>query len=115
MLKRLILTVVLAASPALASAQVTPAAGYTPPDDTQAVKVAAVIFYDYTFTKTPKTTDAAGNTISTSAFNVPRTYINVTGNISHNVAFRITPDVSDRKSTRLNSSHTDISRMPSSA
>ena len=99
MLKRLMLTVVLAASPALASAQVTPAAGYTPPDDTQAVKVAAVIFYDYTFTKTPKTTDAAGNTISPSAFNVPRTYINVTGNISHNVAFRITPDVSRETGT----------------
>lgn len=99
MLKRLILTVVLAASPALAAAQVTPAAGYTPPDDTQAVKVAAVIFYDYTFTKTPKATDAAGNSISTSAFNVPRTYINVTGNISHNVAFRITPDVSRESGT----------------
>ena len=25
------------------------------------------------------------------------------------------PDLADRKSTRLNSSHTDISRMPSSA
>lgn len=99
MLKRLILTVVLAASPAFASAQVTPAAGYTPPDDTQSVKVGAVIFYDYTFTKTPQATDAAGHQISPSAFSVPRTYINVTGNISHNVAFRITPDVSRESGT----------------
>ena len=28
---------------------------------------------------------------------------------------RISPEAPDRKSTRLNSSHTDISRMPSSA
>ena len=85
--------------PAIAAAQVTPAAGYTPPDDTQAVKVGAVIFYDYTYTKTPKTTDAANNTISANAFNVARTYINVTGNISHRVSFRITPDVSRESGT----------------
>jgi hypothetical protein len=74
--------------------QVTPAAGYTPPDDTQAVRIGAVIFYDYTFMKAPRVTDAAGNLISTNAFNLVRTYINVTGNISHIVAFRITPDIS---------------------
>ena len=79
--------------PTTALAQVTAAAGYTPPDDTQAVKVGAVIFYDYTYTKTPKSTDAAGNLFSPCVFNVARTYINVTGNISHRVAFRITPDV----------------------
>jgi len=85
--------------PTTALAQVTPAAGYVPPDDTQAVKVAAVIFYDYTYTKTPKTTDTALNTFSLSAFNVARTYINVTGNISHRVAFRITPDISRETGT----------------
>ena len=31
------------------------------------------------------------------------------------ITFNINPESSDRKSTRLNSSHTDISRMPSSA
>ena len=31
------------------------------------------------------------------------------------MAKMLTPEVADRKSTRLNSSHTDISRMPSSA
>jgi hypothetical protein len=44
---------VLLALPALAQAQVTAAAGYTPPDDTQSIKVGALIFYDYTYTKTP--------------------------------------------------------------
>ena len=85
--------------PTTALAQVTAAAGYTPPDDTQAIKVGAVIFYDYTYTKTPKTTDSAGNTFSPSVFNVARTYINVTGNISHRLAFRITPDVSRESGT----------------
>jgi hypothetical protein len=76
-----------------ARAQVTPAAGYTPPDETPAIKVGAVIFADYTYQQKPTATDAAGNTISQSSFNVARAYINVTGNISHLVAFRITPDV----------------------
>lgn len=98
-MQRALMAMVLLALPVLANAQVTAAAGYTPPDDTQATKVGAVIFYDYTFTKAPKATDAAGNSISPSAFSVPRTYINVTGNISHNVAFRITPDVSRESGT----------------
>jgi hypothetical protein len=85
--------------PAAALAQVTAAAGYTPPDDTQATKIGAVVFYDYTYTKTPKTTDSAGNTFSPSVFNVARTYINVTGNVSHRVAFRITPDISRETGT----------------
>lgn len=76
-----------------ALAQVTPARGSTPPDDTQATKVGAVIFYDYTFLKSPVATDSAGNVISPNAFNVARAYINITGNISHVIAFRITPDV----------------------
>src|SRR5437667_284532 len=74
-------------------AQVTPAAGYTPPDDTPSIKVGAVIYPDYTFQTSPETTDADGNTIHSNAFNVTRSYINITGNISHIVAFRITPDV----------------------
>jgi hypothetical protein len=86
------LTLVLGAGQS-APAQVTPAAGYTPPDDTPAIKIGAVIFADYTYQQKPTSTDAAGNTINPSSFNVARAYINVTGNISHMVAFRITPDV----------------------
>ncbi len=83
----------------LASAQVTPAAGSVPPDDTQAIRVGAVLFYDWTRTLAPTTTDAAGNTISLNSFNVTRTYINVTGNISHRLAFRITPDITRETGT----------------
>ena len=75
------------------SAQVTPAAGYTPPDDTPSIKVGATIYTDFTYQSNPSVTDADGNTVNPSSFNVARSYINLTGNISHLVAFRITPDV----------------------
>ena len=92
-LRTLWIASVVAVWPGLASAQVTPAAGYTPPDDTPSVRVGATIYTDYTFTQQPESTDADGNLIHPSAFNVARSYINITGNISHLVAFRITPDV----------------------
>jgi hypothetical protein len=76
-----------------AFAQVTPAAGYTPPDDTPTVKVGGTIFLDYTYTDEPTTTDADGNVIHPESFNVGRAYVNVTGNLSHRIAFRITPDI----------------------
>jgi len=82
----------LAAPPALA--QVTPAAGGTPPDDTPSVRVGTTIYTDYTYIDEPTAKDADGNTIHPSSFNVSRAYINVTGNLSHWVAFRVTPDVS---------------------
>jgi hypothetical protein len=77
----------------VASAQVTPAEGYTPPDDTPTIKVGATIFVDYTYQTSPDATDADGNSVDPNQFNVARAYINVTGNISHLLAFRITPDV----------------------
>ncbi|RPJ79388.1 MAG: hypothetical protein EHM13_13465 [Acidobacteria bacterium] len=81
------------------AAQVTPAAGYTPPDDTPTIKVGAVIFADYTFQQKPSATDADGNSIKSSAFNVARSYINVSGNISHLVSYRITPDITRESGT----------------
>jgi hypothetical protein len=83
----------LALAATTAHAQVTPAAGYTPPDDTPSIKIGALIFADYTYQNAPKAKDAAGNDINSNSFNVARTYINVTGNISHLVSYRITPDV----------------------
>lgn len=80
-------------------AQVTPAAGHTPPDDTPAVRVGVTIFTDYTYTDAPTTQDADKNTIHPSAFNVSRAYVNVTGNLSHLVAFRVTPDITRETST----------------
>jgi hypothetical protein len=82
-----------------ASAQITPAAGYTPPDDTPSIRVGAVIYADYSYQTTPETADSDGNLIHPSSFNVTRSYINVTGQISHLVAFRITPDVTRADST----------------
>jgi len=75
------------------AAQVTPAAGYVPPDDTPAIRVGATIYADYTYQQAPKIKDADGNDVSSNAFNVGRAYINITGNVSHNIAFRITPDI----------------------
>jgi len=79
--------------PAAALAQITPAAGYTPPDDTPSIKVGVTLYADYTYQDSPQIKDADGNTVNPSAFNVTRSYINVTGNINHIVAFRITPDI----------------------
>jgi hypothetical protein len=76
-----------------ARAQVTPAEGYTPVDDTPSVKVGGTIFTDYTWQAEPRTKDADGNLVHPNAFNVSRAYINVTGQISHLISFRITPDV----------------------
>src|SRR4029077_5064912 len=61
-----------------AFAQVTPAAGYTPPDDTPTIKIVTTIYTDYTYTDEPTTLDTDGNTIHPAAFNVTRAYINVT-------------------------------------
>ena len=80
MIRRLPFLMLLAlATPSLAAAQVTPAKGSTPPDDTQSIKIGAVLFADWTRTIEPKSTDAAGNLYSPNAFNVSRAYINVTG------------------------------------
>ena len=76
-----------------ASAQVTPAAGYTPPDDTPSVKVGVTLYTDFTYQQSPSVTDSDGNSINPSGFNVQRSYINITGNLNHIVSFRITPDV----------------------
>ena len=81
-------------SAAPAAAQVTPAAGYTPPDDTPAIRVGATIFADYTIQQQPKIVDPISQEqVTLSQFQVGRSYINVTGNISHSIAFRITPDI----------------------
>lgn len=74
-------------------AQVTPAAGYTPPDDTPKINVGITLFADYTYQDEPTVVDGAKNTIHKNSFNLSRAYINVTGNFSHWFSFRITPDI----------------------
>jgi hypothetical protein len=96
--RSLFLRTIMAAAASLLTtalvAQVTPAAGVTPPDDKPSFKVGSTIFGDYTYIDSPKVTDADGNSIHSSSFNVSRAYINVTGNLNHLVAFRVTPDIS---------------------
>src|SRR5207237_5886225 len=53
-------------------------------------------------------TDPDANTVNPSSFNVTSSYINITGNVSHIVAFRITPDVV-RQSALLNVPGSSIS------
>jgi hypothetical protein len=80
-------------------AQVTPAAGFTPPDDTPSIRVGATIYTNFSAQTQPTVVDADGNNVKKTSFDVARSYINVTGNISHIVAFRITPDVSRETNT----------------
>src|SRR5438105_8583856 len=83
----------LICSARVASGHVTPAAGYTPPDDTPSIKVGVTLFPNMTYQSNPTVTDADGNTVNRSAFDVGRAYINLAGNISHLIAFRLTPDI----------------------
>ena len=76
-----------------ATAQVTPPAAPAKPDDTPSIRVGATLFLDYTVTTDPKVTDADGHTVTGSAFNVGRAYVNLTGQINHMIAFRVTPDI----------------------
>jgi hypothetical protein len=90
-LSGLVLALTLAAG--TADAQVTPTQPTAPPDDNPSVRVGGTLFADFTKTFAPTITDAAGGTVSPSAFNVSRAYINVTGQLNHLFAFRITPDI----------------------
>jgi hypothetical protein len=62
-------------------------------------KVGVTIFADYTYTDAPKVTDSDKNSVHKSEFEARRAYINVTGNISDWVSYRVTPDVAARAAT----------------
>jgi hypothetical protein len=82
------------AAPATAFAQAQQGSGPAAnPADTPSIRVGATLFADYGYSSSPETVDADGNAIHPSAFNVSRSYINITGNVSHIVAFRLTPDI----------------------
>ena len=88
-------------------AQVTPAAGSTPPDDTPSIRVGATIFTNYSYQTEPEITDSDGNLVNRSSYDLTRAYININGNLSHIVAFRITPDITRETNTAsaLNGAH----------
>ncbi|HKA35957.1 MAG TPA: hypothetical protein VKH43_04005 [Thermoanaerobaculia bacterium] len=82
-------------------AQVTVAAGYTPPDDTPKINVGVTIFANYSYQDEPTVKDNSPqqNVIHQSSFDVTRAYINVTGSLSHWFSFRITPDIARETGT----------------
>src|SRR5262249_15938169 len=57
----------------------------------------------FTLQTDPNVNDANGKSIERNAFDVSRAYINITGQISHLIAFRITPDIT-RQSGIVNGS-----------
>ena len=67
-----------------------------------------LIFADYTIQHQPKIKDADGDEVTLSAFQITRSYINVTGNISRTIAFRVTPDIARETGvgSSLNGSYT---------
>ena len=91
--------ILLIGCPSVSFAQVTQAAGYTPPDDTPSIRVGVTLFPQFTLQNEPEITDAAGNSVNRSAFDVGRAYINITGQLSHLVAFRLTPDITRQTGT----------------
>src|SRR5262245_12668368 len=92
-------TIVMSAWGVTAHAQVSPAAGGTPPDDTPSIRVGTVIYTDFTYQDEPKITNADKNSVNAISFNVSRAYINVLGNLSHLIAFRVTGDITRETGT----------------
>jgi hypothetical protein len=84
-----LVALVLGCSTLLAEAQQASA----PAGDAPSIRVGATIYADYTYTSSPETTDADGNSIHANQFNVGRSYLNVNGTLSRLIAFRITPDI----------------------
>lgn len=87
------LTIAMAAAIGLGTCLPGRALAQTPASASPSIQLGATVFWDYTFTKEPKSKDADGNTISPNAFNVTRTYVNLTGRISDLISFRVTPDI----------------------
>jgi hypothetical protein len=62
-------------------------------------KIGGTIFAEYVMTREPLEKDAMGNHIRKNAFELRRAYLNLTGNVSDVVGYRITPDVASRQAT----------------
>jgi hypothetical protein len=93
-------------SSAPCAAQAPPASAV--PAFTPSIKVGVQVFADFTVQQSPKTRDADGNDVTLSAFQIGRSYINVTGNITKNISFRVTPDIARESGvgSSLNGSYT---------
>ena len=80
-------------------------------EGTPSFKIGATIFSDYTYNDEPTTTDANGDTVHPNAFNVSRAYINVTGNLSRMISFRITPDINRETSSTSSNNGSLVFRL----
>ena len=78
------------------------------PADTPSIKVGVQVLADFTVQQSPTIKDADGNDVTLGAFQIGRSYINVTGNITKNISFRVTPDVARETGvgSSLNGSYT---------
>ncbi len=76
-----------------------PTAAPSAPNDTPSIRIGVSLYTDYTYTKSPEVIDADGNSVNPSQFNIGRSYINITGNLSRLVAFRVTPDITRETGT----------------
>jgi hypothetical protein len=87
------------AQQAIPTTPAAPAAAPAAPDDTPSIKLGVSLFADYSYQQQPTSTDAAGNVINPNSFNITRSFVNVTGNISHLVAYRVTTDATRETGT----------------
>jgi Phosphate-selective porin O and P len=81
----------------------------TPPSpDTPSIRVGTTIFTDYAVQQEPTILDVDGHPVEQSQFEITRAYINLTGNASKRIAFRLTTDVARETGTgsALNGSYT---------
>jgi hypothetical protein len=78
------------------------------PREESFVKVGVTIFADYTYQDAPNITDSDKNSVHPSSFEVRRAYINVTGNISDWVSYRVTPDIAARLATSGTGASTNL-------
>lgn len=100
----------LLAAPLRLSAQPAQAAppAPAPAADTPSIRVGATIFTDYAVQQEPEIIDINGNQVEASQFEITRAYINLLGNASKRIAFRLTTDVARETGTgsALNGSYT---------
>jgi hypothetical protein len=94
-----------------AFSQVTPAAGFTPPDNTPTLKVGFTLYPTYTYQSRPQTTDTDGNLISPNNFDITRSYLNFTGNITHAITYRVTPDITRSSGSSASSNNSLVFRI----
>ena len=77
-----------------AGAQVPTPAGHAPADDTPAIRIGVTLFFATTPCRPSRRRPTrTATSVTPTSFNIGRAYLNVTGQINHLIAFRVTPDI----------------------